>query len=194
MGPRFEDALLFAARLHAEQKRKGSSVPYVSHLLAVCGVVLEWGADEDTAIAALLHDAVEDQGGMVTLERIRERFGEQVAVIVDQCTDARESPKPPWHERKQAFLDRTHAMSAEARLVCCADKLHNVRTMIADHRHAGEELWKRFNATADEILWYHREVAERLSATGLSQARELGEAVEELERMQRAACGGRNRT
>ena len=133
LSPCFDDALVFASRLHAGQLRKGTPVPYVAHLLAVTATVLEHGGDEDEAIAALLHDAVEDQGGAATRAKIRRRFGENVAAIVDGCTDADTIPKPPWQQRKEAYLAHlVGETSPSVRLVSSADKLHNVRSIIAD--------------------------------------------------------------
>src|SRR5205085_11747027 len=119
---RFEEALAFAARLHKSQLRKGTGVPYVSHLLAVAGIALEHGADEDEAIAALLHDAIEDQGGAATREEIRRRFGDRVVGIVDGCSDTDVSPKPPWRERKEAYIAHVRDASPSVRLVSAADK------------------------------------------------------------------------
>ena len=113
MGDRFEEALLFATRLHADQRRKTNQTPYLAHLLAVTALVMEAGADEDTAIAALLHDAVEDQGGMKTLEKIKARFGNKVAHIVEECTDAFTHPKPPWRDRKLAHIERIKNCSSK---------------------------------------------------------------------------------
>jgi (p)ppGpp synthase/HD superfamily hydrolase len=101
---RFDQALVYASRLHRDQWRKGTQIPYVSHLLSVAALVIEHGGDEDQAIAALLHDAVEDQGGAPILDEIREQFGDRVAKIVNECTDAWEEPKPPWRARKESSL------------------------------------------------------------------------------------------
>src|SRR6266705_4170467 len=129
---RFEEALIFATRLHASQSRKGSAIPYIAHLLAVTALVLENGGNEDEAIAALLHDAIEDQGGAATREIIRHRFGDTVVTIVDGCTDAEVIPKPPWRPRKEAYIAQLRDASASVRLVSAADKLHNARTVLAD--------------------------------------------------------------
>ena len=184
---RFDDAFLYARRLHAEQRRKGTRVPYVAHLLAVASLVLEVGGDENEAIAALLHDAVEDQGGEPVLEEIRRRFGGRVADIVAGCTDAWEEPKPPWRERKEAYIAHLGQASPSVLLVSCADKLHNVRSLIFDYGLVGDELWARFNAGRDDILWYYGALAERFveCATGATErlAEELDMAVSELEGM-----------
>ncbi|WP_119313948.1 HD domain-containing protein, partial [Calidithermus terrae] len=144
LSERFKDALGLAFELHMGQRRKGTDVPYLAHLLAVSAIVLEHGGGEDEAIAALLHDAAEDQGGRETLERIRRRFGERVAAVVEGCTDAWEEPKPPWRGRKEAYLAHLPGADAATRLVSCADKLHNARAVLADYRRLGEGLWARF--------------------------------------------------
>jgi len=179
---RFEEALIYAARLHARQVRKGSGVPYVSHLLGVCALVLEFGGDEDQAIAGLLHDAIEDQGGKETREEIRQRFGERVTAIVDGCTDADTLPKPPWKPRKEAYIEHLKKASAAVRLVSAADKLHNVRTITADYRRMGEHLWSRFRGGKEGTLWYYRELVRTFWDLGPQAiADELAQAVEELE-------------
>jgi (p)ppGpp synthase/HD superfamily hydrolase len=154
---RFDEALKVASDLHRHQARKGGDIPYISHLLAVCATVLEHGGDEDEAIAALLHDGPEDQGGQVTLDMIGERFGPRVVAIVAECSDTFEHPKPPWRGRKEAYLAhlKTEA-SPSAFLVAAADKLHNLTTTVADLRATGELLWARFNSTADQQVWHNR--------------------------------------
>jgi (p)ppGpp synthase/HD superfamily hydrolase len=176
---RFEEALVYAARLHRTQRRKGSEVPYVSHLLAVASLVLEAGGDEDEAIAALLHDAVEDQGGKPVLEEIQRRFGTKVAGIVAECTDTDEVPKPPWRKRKEEYLARLPEASPEALRVSCADKLHNLRSVLADYRKIGERVFDRFSTPRDETLWYFR------SLVGVYTARGAGALAEELRRVLR---------
>jgi len=160
--PRFEEALNLATRLHANQTRKGTQTPYIAHLLSVSALVLEAGADEDTAIAALLHDAVEDQGGLETLAEIRNRFGERVARIVDECSDAYNIPKPPWRERKEAYIAHLAEVSPEARLVSLADKLHNARSILRDLRQIGNRVWEKFNGGKEGTLWYYRALVETL--------------------------------
>lgn len=187
LGPRFAKALQFAARAHAAQTRKGKSTPYVAHLLAVSAMAIEAGADEDTAIAALLHDAVEDQGGRPMLERIRKRFGERVAGIVSECTDADVTPKPPWRERKEAYVAGVAHKSAEGRLVSLCDKIHNAREILADYREQGEALWDRFAGGREGTLWYYRALADAFrEAAPRGLARQLEETVSELERLARA--------
>jgi (p)ppGpp synthase/HD superfamily hydrolase len=184
LSARFEEALALATRLHAGQVRKGTSIPYVTHLLAVASLVLEHGATEDEAIAALLHDAVEDQGGEATLEEIRRRFGDTVADIVDGCTDARTTPKPPWRGRKEAYIAHLRQAPAAVRLVSAADKLHNARTILSDYRTLGEALWNRFNGGQDGTRWYYRSLVEALRQAGPNPlVEELDRVVSEIERL-----------
>jgi GTP pyrophosphokinase len=178
LSKRFPEALKYAGELHLDQVRKGSGVPYAAHLLSVAALVLEHGGSEDEAIAALLHDAAEDRGGRPVLDDIRERFGSAVAGIVEGCTDTFEDPKPPWRPRKEAFLARLPAASSSVRLVVAADKLHNVRSILADYRTLGEALWPRFTGGRDNTLWYYRAVAEALGSGDLAD--ELKRAVSEL--------------
>lgn len=182
LSPRFDEALAYAVELHRHQPRKGTGVPYVSHLLSVAALVLEHGGTEDQAIAALLHDAVEDQGGKATAVAIRARFGDHVADIVDGCTDTDVSPKPPWRERKEAYLARVRREPAHVRLVSAADKLHNARTMVTDLRIHGPALWERFNAGRDETLWYLGALVEAFREAGTAPVvEELARTVAELE-------------
>lgn len=162
LGPRFDDALVFAARLHRTQVRKGTPIPYLSHLLAVCSIVLDHGGSEDEAIAALLHDGPEDQGGLATLQQIRDRFGGAVADIVAECSDTFADPKPPWAERKRRYLARLDrdAVQRSALLVSAADKLHNLRSTLADHEALGDALWARFRGTPEQQVWYYTALAD----------------------------------
>ncbi|MCY3679289.1 MAG: HD domain-containing protein [Gemmatimonadetes bacterium] len=182
---RFEDALVFAAQLHREQCRKGSNVPYVSHLLAVSSLVIEHGGDEDQAIAALLHDAIEDQGGPPTRDRILRRFGERVTRIVEGCTDSQADPKPPWRARKEAFIAGISEKPPSVQLVCAADKLHNARCILSDYRNVGEKVWERFKGGGREgTLWYYRELANALLPSGPTElVDELERVVGEIERL-----------
>lgn len=181
---RFEEALVLAAQFHARQLRKGTTIPYISHLLAVTSLVLEHGGNEDEAIAALLHDAVEDQGGANARAKIRRLFGENVAAIVDGCSDTDQMPKPPWHERKERYIAHLRAASPSVRLVSAADKLHNVRSILADYRIIGEALWSRFNGGKAGTLWYYRSVMDVLRETGPSSlVDELDRTLTELERL-----------
>ena len=153
---RFEQALVYASRLHNKQIRKGSNVPYISHLLSVTALVLEDGGDEDEAIAALLHDAVEDQGGQATREVIFDMFGAKVTEIVDGCSDTATTPKPPWLKRKQQYIDNLRGASASIRKVSLADKLHNARSILRDLSQEGEETWGKFKGGRGGTLWYYQ--------------------------------------
>jgi (p)ppGpp synthase/HD superfamily hydrolase len=163
---RLVEALTYAARLHREQVRKGSGVPYLTHLLAVAALVGEAGGDEDQMIAALLHDAVEDQGGQPRLADIRERFGEDVARIVEGCTDSLAVPRPPWRERKEQYLKHLRTADARTRLVSLADKLHNARSIVADLRTQGPRALEKFTGKCDGALWYFRSLVETFGACG----------------------------
>ena len=181
---RFERALVFAAQLHRDQRRKGSGVPYVSHLLAVCELTLEYGGDEDEAIAALLHDAIEDQGGATARAEIFRMFGARVTEIVDGCTDTDESPKPAWLPRKEAYVHHIATASASVRLVSACDKLHNARSLTMDYRVYGEDLWDRFTGRREGTLWYYRAMVNALRAAGPAPVvDELDRVVSELERL-----------
>lgn len=181
--PRFEQALVYATVAHAHQKRKGTEVHYVSHLLSVAGLVLEHGGDEDEAIAALLHDAVEDAGGQPRLTDIRQRFGDRVADIVHDCTDADEIPKPPWRARKEAYVTRLQNASASARLVSCCDKLHNARSIVADLRTQGDLVWSKFTGGRDGTLWYYTTILSEFQRLGVNQhlVDELARTVETMQ-------------
>ncbi|HEY4759532.1 MAG TPA: HD domain-containing protein [Thermoguttaceae bacterium] len=181
---RFYDALQYATGLHAGQARKVGGEPYVAHLLAVTAIALDYGADEDEAIAALLHDAIEDQGGIAVGEEIRKRFGPAVAAIVEGCTDADTIPKPPWRGRKEAFLASLGHATPSVRLVVAADKLHNVRCLLRDLRQHGDALWKHFSGGREGTLWYYRAVADILKKSELTPlVEELDRAITELERL-----------
>jgi (p)ppGpp synthase/HD superfamily hydrolase len=157
---RFETALAFAAQIHQGHSRKSSQVPYLSHLLSVAALVLEDGGSEDEAIAALLHDAIEDQGDRTDLADLRRRFGDRVAEIVDACSDTDQHPKPPWRGRKEAFIDRMRTAPLDVLRVACADKLHNARSTLADLRLEGGSAWDKFGAGRDEQLWYYGSLSE----------------------------------
>src|ERR1700682_1368051 len=186
LSSRFDEAMVWASELHRQQRRKGSRIPYVAHLLSVAALVLENGGDEDEAIAALLHDAAEDCGGRATLDEIRRCFGPRVADIVDGCTDSYETPKPAWRPRKEGYLAKLHGASPSVRLVSAADKLHNVRSVLADFRREGERVWSKFSAPRHETLWYYRTVTQTLAEGGSSPlVEELDRVVTELERLAR---------
>ncbi|MEM1426197.1 MAG: HD domain-containing protein [Cyanobacteria bacterium P01_H01_bin.130] len=154
---RFSEALVFAEQLHRNQARKGSGAPYMAHLLGVSSLVLEAGGDEDEAIAALLHDAVEDQGGLPTRDRIQDQFGDRVAGIVMACSDSTGTgPKPPWRDRKERYIAHLRTAPPSVRLVSMADKLYNLRSIVRDYRLMGDALWERFRGRRDGTLWYYR--------------------------------------
>jgi (p)ppGpp synthase/HD superfamily hydrolase len=182
LGPRFLGAFDFAAKKHAGQTRKASTIPYIAHLMGVASLVLEAGGNEDLAIAALLHDVVEDCGGAPMLKEVRRRFGKRVAKIVDECTDADSYPKPPWRERKEKYLRRLNKAEADTRLVSAADKLNNVRSILSDYRASGESIWTRFNGGRTETLWYYRVLLDEFLRYKLNRiTRDFELAVNELE-------------
>jgi (p)ppGpp synthase/HD superfamily hydrolase len=183
LSSRFEEALVFAVQLHSHQMRKGSGVPYVSHLLSVAALVLEDGGSEDEAIAALLHDAVEDQGGKKTLQKIERRFGKNVARIVLGCTDTDQVPKPPWRKRKEDYVAHLRNAPADVRRVSLADKLHNSRTILKDIAREGQVVWERFTGGRDGTLWYYRALVDTFREFGNSfLLDELERVVTELEK------------
>ncbi|NNE44711.1 MAG: HD domain-containing protein [Gemmatimonadetes bacterium] len=163
MSQRIEDAITAATRYHAGQTRKGSGAPYVLHPLAVAALVADAGGDEDTIIAALLHDAVEDAGGADARAEIADRFGEAVARIVDGCSDTDEEPKPPWRPRKEAFVLRVRRAAPEVRQVVAADKIHNARSLRRDLHEEGDAVWSRFHGGREGSLWYFAAVADALA-------------------------------
>jgi len=183
LGIRLQRAFRYAAAKHDGQTRKQSAVPYLSHLMAVASLVLEAGGDEDMAIAALLHDAVEDCGGMPRLREIRRQFGTRVAKIVEGCTDSFGEPKPEWIERKKDYLREVKHADRATRLVSASDKLHNVRTILADYRQHGETIWLRFRGRKEGTLWYYRALCDEYQRRNRNViTHELAIAVEELER------------
>jgi (p)ppGpp synthase/HD superfamily hydrolase len=183
LGKRFVEAFDYAVVLHSAQKRKGSDVPYIAHLMAACSLVLEQGGDEDQAIAALLHDAVEDQGGQPTLREIRRRFGERVARLVEACTDADSDPKPPWRPRKEQYLRHLQSAPAEVLPIVVADKIHNARAILRDYRQLGDTVWKRFKGGKQGTLWYYRALAATLESLDSGWAtQELSRIVSELDK------------
>src|SRR5438132_9388499 len=182
---RFDIALQFASCLHHQQPRKGVPIPYIAHLMGVCALVLEAGGDEDQAIAALLHDAVEDQGGLATLETIRHLFGERVAAAVESCSDSTVSDptkKLPWRERKEKYLTHLRSANADALIVGAADKLHNARAVLTDYRQIGENLSSRFSMPKAEQFWYYGASVEAFKQTTAPNALadELQRVVKEL--------------
>jgi (p)ppGpp synthase/HD superfamily hydrolase len=182
---RFAQALVYAETAHAGQLRKGSTVPYVAHLLAVAALALEHGANEDEAIAALLHDTVEDCGGLPRLADLRERFGQNVAEIVMGCTDATEIPKPPWKERKETYLRHLESASPSVLLVSMCDKLHNLRSLLLGLRREGASAWRIFKGGKEGTLWYYRALIDVYSRRGVYPLllAELEEALTEAHRL-----------
>ena len=186
---RFNLAFQLASGLHHQQRRKGTPVPYIAHLMGVCALVLGAGGDEDQAIAALLHDAVEDQGGLATLETIRHLFGQRVAAAVESCSDSTVSDptkKLPWRERKEKYLAHLRSANKDSLIVGAADKLHNARAVLTDYRQIGEELWSRFSVPKAEQIWYYGSLVETFKQTTAPKVlvSELERVVKEL----RAEC------
>jgi (p)ppGpp synthase/HD superfamily hydrolase len=178
LSPQFSAALIYAFKAHSNQVRKLTRTPYVSHVLAVCSLALENGADESTAIAALLHDVVEDCGGAPRRQEIAALFGERVAGIVMECSDTDVSPKPPWKARTEAYLAHLPAASAEARLVSCCDKLHNARCILLEVQKSGLDAFAKFSGGVDGTLWYYRELVRIYRSFGPH-----GPLIEELDRV-----------
>jgi (p)ppGpp synthase/HD superfamily hydrolase len=178
LSTRFDEALAYASDLHRTQTRKGGDIPYVGHLISVASLVIEGGGTETQAIAGLLHDAVEDQGGPPRLAEIREKFGDDVAAIVSECSDTDEVPKPPWETRKKKYVDHLGYASEATILVSLADKLDNARAILRDYRTNGDALWQRFSVNdPQKHLWYYKSllaVYKRRNSTWL---------VDELERV-----------
>lgn len=156
---RFHQALSYAYELHKDQYRKDGKTPYLSHLMAVSALVLQFDGSEDEAMAALLHDAVEDQGGLDTLAVIQQRFGDHVAHIVRSCSDSVTRPKPDWRERKEKYLRHMAETDESSLLVTCCDKLNNANDCLRTHRTKGEKLWDMFNVPREQTRWYYREIA-----------------------------------
>ena len=190
LGPRFLRAFEFAAKKHSGQTRKASTIPYLAHLMGVASLVLEAGGDEDLAIAALLHDVVEDCGGAPMLREVRRRFGTRVAKILDGCTDADSYPKPPWLERKKAYIARLKKEGTDTHLVSAADKLNNVRSILSDYRAIGESVWSRFNGGREGTLWYYRTLREEFLQHRPNRiTRDFELAVRELESLAESNAG-----
>jgi (p)ppGpp synthase/HD superfamily hydrolase len=178
LSERFDEALAYASGLHRTQTRKGGDIPYIGHLLSVASLIIEGGGTETQAIGGLLHDAVEDQGGAPVLADIREKFGDDVATIVAECSDTDVVPKPPWKKRKQDYIDHLGGASEATILVSLADKLDNARAILRDYRIDGPELWQRFSVhDPQQHLWYYR------SLLAVYQARNSTWLVAELARV-----------
>jgi (p)ppGpp synthase/HD superfamily hydrolase len=184
LGDRFDQALVYAHQMHRHQWRKGTDRPYISHLLGVTAIFLQHGGDEDQAIAALLHDVVEDCGGAPRLGEIREKFGERVARLVHGCTDSLETPRPPHEERKRKYIERLLEETAEIRLVSAADKLYNAREVLMDYRQHGDAVFVRFKGGREGTLRYYRALVSAFrggDAVPASLVDDLDRAVTELE-------------
>ena len=176
---KLDDAFRYAHEVHATQTRKGTNTPYVSHLMGVSSIVLDDGGSEDEAIAALLHDAAEDHGGRERLADIRSRFGDAVATMVEDCTDAWETPKPAWADRKRAYIHHARQLSAPSLRVSAADKVHNAYAILRDLRNIGEGVWARFSATPDDVMAYYEGLVRAYREAG------GGRLVDELDRIVR---------
>jgi (p)ppGpp synthase/HD superfamily hydrolase len=174
---RLDAAFAYAREVHARQTRKGTSTPYLGHLMGVSSIVLDDGGSEDEAIAALLHDAAEDHGGRERLDDIRARFGNAVARIVEDCTDSWETPKPAWKERKEAYVDHARTLPAPSLRVSAADKVHNAYAILRDLRNIGDAVWERFNATPDDVMAYYEGLVRAYRQAG------GGRLVDELDRI-----------
>ncbi|MGA2731907.1 MAG: HD domain-containing protein [Syntrophobacteraceae bacterium] len=189
LGPKFKKALEFAISVHAGQVRKGTSIPYIAHLLAVCSLVLTNGGSEEQAITALLHDSLEDHPEKVSAAEIEQRFGRRVMEFVVACTDTPAGysggPKPPWRKRKVAYLDHIRSTGPKGSIVSLADKLDNARAIVADYRQVGDDLWSRFSAGKVEQLWYYRELVVAFHEAGVQSPMldELERLVKELIRL-----------
>lgn len=176
---RFDGAFKYAHQVHAADTRKGTSAPSIGHLMGVASIVLDDGGTEDEAIAALLHDAAEDHGGRATVDVIRSTFGDAVARIVEDCTDSWETPKRPWMERKLFYMDHARRLPPPSLRVSAADKVHNTYAILRDLRNIGEEVWQRFNASPDDVMWYYQGLVRSYHEAG------GGRLVDELERIVR---------
>ena len=183
LSERFVDAVRYATRIHGGQTRRDR--PYVAHLLRVAGLVLEDGGTEDEAIGALLHDAAEDQGGYARLRKIRQRYGDGVAAIVDACTDSYEDPPPPWRARKECYVEHLHEVSPSALRVSLADKVDNVRTLLHDmpDRSPARAPAAIPHEEGAEVCWYYASLARRFTVLlPGARADELSRLATELAR------------
>jgi (p)ppGpp synthase/HD superfamily hydrolase len=178
LSSRFEEAFVFAAQRHKHQTRKGTTIPYIAHLMQVSGIALENGADEDEAIAALLHDVIEDQNE--TPEELTRRFGPEVTAIVAGCSDSASTDKAPWRQRKETYIAHVLTASPSVRLVSSCDKLHNARAILADYQELGDALWGRFNASAADILWYYQSLIQAFQQAQERQGEPQGRVVTQL--------------
>jgi (p)ppGpp synthase/HD superfamily hydrolase len=178
----FEKALTYATRIHGGQLRKKTRIPYIAHIIGVAAIAMEYGANETEAIAALLHDAVEDCGGAKRLRDIERKFGKKVGEIVAGCTDTDRTPKPPWLERKKAYVAHVRHAPMPTKLVSASDKLHNVRAILMDYRKEGERLWSRFNGGKQGALWYYRALVKAFTGKRIEPlVQELNRTLTQLE-------------
>lgn len=177
--PRLAEAFAYAEKIHRGQTRRKTLAPALSHLMAVTSLVLENGGDEEEAMGALLHDGPEDCEGRETLAEIRGLFGDRVAEIVAGCTDSMEDPKPPWQERKSRYIEHLPTAGDSVLLVSLADKVHNVRSLVVEHRQVGDSLWDRFSASREQSLWYYESLLEVFRAADSSRCAVL---VDEMAR------------
>jgi (p)ppGpp synthase/HD superfamily hydrolase len=182
----FANAMVYAERKHHNQVRKGGDIPYVGHLLSVASLVINDNGSETQAIAALLHDTVEDQGGAPTFEEIKAQFGDEVARIVAECSDTDKTPKPPWQERKLAYINHLAEVGEDTLLVSVADKLDNARSMLRDYHEHGPALWQRFTVkNPDDHLWYYGALLDAYRSRGCRSwmVDELGRVVDDLKNL-----------
>lgn len=189
LGLKFERGLVCAHRWHQQQRRKGDPpTPYIAHLLGVASNVIEAGGTEEEAVAALLHDAVEDQGGQQRLQQIQELFGDEVARLVAACSDRIEAPAPPWRERKETYIQKLSKAGLSVRRIAVADKLYNARSIIRDYRRVGPEVWERFRAGSGEVRWYYRALGEALEVAPPdpleSWVQEFRQVIEQMQKLQ----------
>ncbi len=188
----FSKALAFTSGIHRGHHRKGSTIPYMAHLMAVSSLVLEHGGSETESIAALLHDAIEDRGDHFRLgpagmrNQIRKRFGEYVLFIVDECSETDEDPKPPWRERKEEYIRKISAISTSGLLVSLADKVHNAHSILSDYQQIGDELWRRFNGGKQGSIWYYKELLAAFRERNDSPPALLAELGKELSELEEA--------
>ncbi|MEO8044203.1 MAG: HD domain-containing protein [Spartobacteria bacterium] len=184
LSQKFEEALVYATRVHGGQLRKKTNIPYIGHLLGVTAIAMEYGANETEAVAALLHDAVEDCGGPARQREIEEKFGRAVGEIVAGCTDTDQRQKPPWRERKEKYIAHLETASASTRLVSASDKLHNARAIVHNLRGDGDAIWAHFKGGKEGALWYYRSLVVAFRKHGESAlVEELDRVVTEMERL-----------
>lgn len=181
LGSRYTEAVAYAIEAHGTQARKGTAIPYAAHFLSVSALVLEHGGDEDLAIAALLHDVVEDCG-TAHIVAIEARFGTRVRDVVLSCTDSMDLPghKAPWRSRKEQYLAHLPNATDDAALVSCCDKLHNARSLLTDLQRQGETVWGRFAGGKEGTLWYYAALAAFFRRRGTPPSAELHRTVQAI--------------